>query len=185
MAMRNLDSIHKIGELVASIAVIISLIFVGIEIQQNNDIQRQQATRELSRDWSDAIASYQDAELACLFVRLGNDRANITAQEAAQIEAVLWRIYKVYELFHYQYEQGMIDESVWNGFSRLMMVEASYEPFRIWWGGYQGTFSPRFRKYFSEMIAETPMDSEAYFSNLECDTPVGADYWREYNGDNE
>ncbi len=32
--MWNLDSIHKIGELVAAVAVVISLLFAGLEVQQ-------------------------------------------------------------------------------------------------------------------------------------------------------
>ena len=179
--MWNLDRIHKIGELVAAIAVVISLLFVGIEVKQNNNIQRQQATRSLSRDWSDATASFQDPELACLFVRLGNERETLTAQEATQIEAVIWRIYKVYEELQYQYEQGMIDESVWSGFKRLMVTEMTYESYRAWWHGYQKTFSPRFREYMDTIVAETPINTEPYFLNMECDTPVGDDYWREYN----
>ncbi len=178
--MWNLDRIHKIGELVAAIAVVISLLFVGIEIKQNNNIQRQQATRSLSRDWSDATAAFQDPELACLFVRLGNEREKLTAQEATQIEAVIWRIYKVYEELQYQHEQGMIDESVWNGFRQLIAAEMSFESYRVWWLGYQKTFSPRFRKYMDKMVAEIPINTEAYFLNMECDTPVGDDYWREY-----
>jgi len=181
VTMWNLDRVHKIGELVASVAVVISLIFVGIEVKQNNSIQRQQATRNLSRDWSDATASYQDPELACLYIRLGNDRANLTAQEASQIEAVIWRIYKVYEQLQYQHEQGMIDESVWDGFRQLMTIEAGYVTFRVWWGGYQATFSPRFRNYLDTIMKETPVNAEAYFLNLECDTPVGEGYWQEYN----
>ena len=179
--MWNLDRVHKIGELVATIAVVISLVFVGIQVSQNNSIQRQQATRNLSRDWSDAVASYQDPELACLYIRLGNDRASLTAQEAGQIEAVIWRIYKVYEQLQYQHEQGMIDDSVWSGFRRLIETEASFEPFRVWWGGYQKTFSPRFRGFLDAIMNETPVDSEAYFSSMKCDTPVGKDYWREYD----
>ncbi len=96
--MWNLDRVHKIGELIAAIAVVISLLFVGVEVQRNNQIQEQLATRSLVRDWSNAIAAYTDPEIACLFVRLGNDCANLTAQEATQIEAALWRIYKVYEV---------------------------------------------------------------------------------------
>ena len=178
--MWNLDRIHKIGELIATVAVVISLVFVGIEVNQNTSIQKQQATRSLSRDWSDATASYQDPELACLYIRLGNDRANLTAQEASQIEAVIWRIYKVYEQLQYQYEQGMIDESVWNGFKQLMVTEASYETFRVWWGGYQKTFSPRFRNNLDAIMIETPVNPEAYFLNMKCDTPVGDDYWKAY-----
>jgi len=178
--MWNLDTIHKIGELIAAIAVVISLLFVGVEVQQNNNIQKQQATRSLARDWSDATAAYQDPEIACLFVRLGNDRANLTAQEATQIEAVLWRIYKVHEEMHYQYLEGMIDESVWSGFRRLTVIEASYESYRVWWLGYQRTFSPRFREHMDAILAESPVNADPYFLNMECDTPVGEDYWREY-----
>jgi hypothetical protein len=58
--MWKLGKIHKIGELVAAIAVVTSLLFVGIEIQQNNQIQSQTATRSLVRDWSDAIAAYME-----------------------------------------------------------------------------------------------------------------------------
>jgi hypothetical protein len=179
--MWNLNRVHKIAELVAAVAVIVSLIFVGVEVNRNNRIQRQQATRDLSRDWSDATASYQDPELACLYIRLGNDRANLTAQEATQIEAVIWRIYKVYEQLQYQHQQGMIDESVWSGFRQLMVTESSYETFRVWWGGYQKTFSPRFRSYLDAIMTETTINTDAYFLNMKCDTPVGEDYWREYN----
>ncbi len=178
--MWNLDRVHKIGELIAAIAVVISLLFVGVEVQRNNQIQEQLATRSLVRDWSNAIAAYTDPEIACLFVRLGNDRANLTAQEATQIEAALWRIYKVYEEIHYQYEDGMIDESIWDGFRNNIVVEASYEGYRAWWLGYQKTFSPRFRKYMDETMRATPVNPEPYFLNMECDTPVGTDYWREY-----
>ena len=178
--MWNLDRVHKIGELVAAIAVVISLLFVGIEISRNNSIQRQQATRSLSRDWSDVIASFQDPELACLFIRLGNDRAKLTAQEATQIEAVIWRIYKVYEEFHYQHGQGMIDESVWRGFKQLIVTEQSFGSYRVWWGGYQKTFSPRFRNFIDGIMDETSENANSYFVNLECDKPVGDDYWREY-----
>ena len=138
--MWNLDSIHKIGELIAAIAVVISLMFVGLEVQQNNIIQNQMATRSLARDWTNAITAYQDPDLACLWVRLMTDDENLTLQEATQIEAVYWRIYKVHEEMHYQYQQGMIDESVWGGFRYTMTAEASYQGFRDWWGA-TGTLS--------------------------------------------
>ncbi len=33
--MWNLDKIHKVGELIAAAAVVVSLLFVGYEVQQN------------------------------------------------------------------------------------------------------------------------------------------------------
>ena len=179
--MWKLKKIHRVGELSAAIAVVVSLIFVGIEVQQNNQIQKQQATRSLVRDWSNAAASYQDPEISCLWIRLMNDRENLTLQEATQIESVIWRLFRVDEELHYQYEQGMIDESVWSGFSVLIARQAAFEGYRVWWSGYQNTFSPRYRKYMDDVLATTPVDPNPYFLDMKCDTPVGKDYWREYN----
>jgi len=179
--MWKLKKIHKIGELAAAIAVVISLLFVGFEVQQNNQIQIQQATRSLVRDWNDASVPFQDPEIACLWIRLMNDRASLTLQEATQIEAVVWRLYRVDEEFHYQFEQGMIDESVWSGFRSLMIRQAAFEGNRVWWLGYQNTFSPRYREYMDDILATTPIDPNPYFLDMKCDTPVGVDYWREYS----
>jgi hypothetical protein len=178
--MWNLDRIHKIAELIGSVAVIISLLFVGMEVRQNNQIQRQLATRTLVRDWSDAYAAYTNPEIACLFLRLGTERASLTAQEATQVESVLVRIYKVLEELHYQHEQGMVDDSVWSGFKQLIVIEAGFEGYRVWWLGYQKTFSPRFREFMGEILSSVPVNPEPYYSNLKCDTPVGNDYWQEY-----
>ena len=60
------------------------------------------------------------------------------------------------------------------------IIQASYESYRVWWLGYQNTFSPRFRKHMDDIMAATPVNPEPYFLNMECDTPVGKDYWREY-----
>ena len=143
-------------------------------------ISKGNRPRAAWRDWSHASAAFQDPDLACLFVRPGNDRANLTTREATQIETVLWRIYKVHEELHYLHEQDMIDESVWQGFRQLLVIEAGYESYRTWWYGYHRTFSPRFREFMEEIMSTTSVNSEAYFLNMDCDTPVGEDYWRPY-----
>jgi len=167
----------RYAEIVSAIAVVASLVFVGIEVQQSNEIEKQFATRSLVNDWSNAISAYSDPELACLSMRMMNDRSNLTLRETTQIEAVYWRIYKVYEELHYQYEDGMIDEPVWGGFRKNIEIEASYEGYRVWWLGYRRTFSPRFQQFMDEMLSTTPIDPEPYFQNLECDSPIGEDYW--------
>lgn len=111
----------------SAIAVVASLVFVGFEVQQSNEIERQLATRSLVRDWSDAAAAYTDPDLACLSMRMMSDRESLSLQEATQIESVYWRIYKVNEELHYQFENGMIDESVWGGFRQNIAIEASYD----------------------------------------------------------
>jgi len=60
----KLKNTVRYAEIVSAIAVVASLLFVGFEVQQSNDIEKQLATRSLVRDWSDAAAAYSDPELA-------------------------------------------------------------------------------------------------------------------------
>ena len=175
--MNNLDSVHKFGELAAAIAVVLSLLFVGYEVQQNGVAQKQLATRSLVRDWSDAVATLEDPDLACLSHRLSADAASLTIREANQIGTAFWRIYKAHEELHYQYQQGMIDELVWNGFRRTAAETLSTQGMRDWWQSYRSLYSERFSDYIDELITETPLVTDALWLKMRCDDAVGEEYW--------
>ena len=175
----DLDRIHKLGELAAAIAVVLSLLFVGYEVQQNSLAQKQLATRSLVKDWSDAVAALEDREMACLSHRLATDPANLTVREAGQIETAFWRIYKAHEELHSQYEQGMIDESVWTGFRRTAMDTMSTRGMRDWWRSYRELYSERFQQYIDRLIRETPLQTNARRLSMACDDVVGSEYWQE------
>ena len=49
--MWSLRNIHQIGELFAAFAVVLSLLFVGYEVRQNNLTQIRNATQEVLRDY--------------------------------------------------------------------------------------------------------------------------------------
>jgi len=174
----NLDRIHKLGELAASVAVVLSLLFVGYEVRQNSFAQKQLTTRSLVKDWSDAVAALEDRELACLSHRLSADPANLTVREATQIETAFWRIYKAHEELQYQFEQGMIDESVWNGFRRTAVDTLSTQGMRDWWASYKSLYSERFQQYIDSLIEKTPLRTNTRLLGMACDDIVGNEYWQ-------
>ena len=170
--MWNLKKIHRGGELLAAVAVVISLIFVGYEIQQNNETQKRLTTRSLARDWSNAVESLQESELACLYLRMWTGSSDLTVGETLQVEMLLWRVYKVHEEIHYQYVEGEMDESVWSGFRNTISGAAANQAFRDWWAGFRTTFGERFRDYMDDMIATTPVRPYTRTINANCDNPV-------------
>jgi hypothetical protein len=167
----KLNKIHKVGELIAAAAVVVSLLFVGYEVQQNNETQKRLTTRSLARDWSFAVESLQEPELACLYLRMWTGSSDLTPRESLQVNMLLWRVYKVHEEFHYQYLDGEMDESVWTGFRNTTLLAASNQAFRDWWSNYRDTFGDRFRQHMDDMIATTPVRPRATM-NASCDGPV-------------
>jgi len=77
--MWPLSKIHQVGELIAAVAVVISLIFVGYEVRQNNERQIQATTQTMVSDYaSGLLAVANDAELACIYVRGTADYLSLT-----------------------------------------------------------------------------------------------------------
>ena len=168
--MWKLGKIHKVGELVAAAAVVTSLLFVGYEIQQNNETQKRLTTRSLARDWSNANESLQDSELACIWLRMWHGSGDLTATESMQIEMLFWRVFKVHEEIHYQYLEGEMDESVWIGFRNTTASSAANQGFRDWWSDYRMTFGNRFRQHMDDLIADTPVRSNPDMVGVSCDS---------------
>jgi hypothetical protein len=180
--MWNLKKAHKVSEMLASIAVILSLLFVGYEVQQNNLVQKQEATRDTVRDWSYALASFEAPGMACLNHRLFTEPETLTLEEASQIENIYVRLFKVQEELHYQHTQGMIDESVYEGFRNTLKWYAANQGFRNWFSTYRNTFSPRFQGLIDEVVKETVLVTDSYYMSLKCDSVVGEEYWQYKSG---
>ena len=170
--MWNLKKIHRVGELLAAVAVVVSLIFVGYKIQQYNETQKRLTTRSLARDWSNTVESLQDGELACLYLRMWTGSTDLTAREELQVEMLFWRVYRVHEEIHYQFVEGEMDESVWTGFRNTTSGAVARQAFRDWWSGYRSTFGDRFRNHIDDMIATTPLRPRQVIMNKSCDDPV-------------
>ena len=168
----KLNKIHKVGELVAAAAVVVSLLFVGYEVQQNNETQKRLTTRSLARDWSYAVESLQEAELACLYLRMWTGSSDLTPGESMRVNMLLWRVYKVHEEFHYQYLDGEMDASVWTGFRNTTLSAASNQAFRDWWSHYRQTFGDRFRQHMDDMIATTPVRPRPGTMTANCDDVI-------------
>ena len=93
---------------------------LGLRDVRTQDFDRP--TQWYAASWdvslSDGFATLEGREMACLCHRLAADPSNLTSREAGQIETASWRIYRAHEELQPQCEQGMIAESVWNGFRR-------------------------------------------------------------------
>ena len=118
--MWSLDKIHKVGELVAAAAVVISLVFVGYEVQQNNRAQTRTATEAVVRDFVGTVRSlHVDAEMACLYAIGVQDFASLSGSERLRLSAYLMGVFYALQEMHNLQKESAIDQGVWRGFERL------------------------------------------------------------------
>ncbi len=144
--MWSLDKFHKIGELVAAAAVVISLVFVGYEVQQNNRAQTRMATEAVVRDFVGTLRSlHVDAEMACLYAIGVQDFASLSGSERLRLSAYLMGVFYALQEMHNLQKESAIDQGVWRGFERLSQEIIALPGVAQWFATRRHFFSEDFQ----------------------------------------
>ena len=78
----SMKRVLQIGELIAAAAVVISVIFVVIEIRQNSEAQIQSTTQAAVSDYIGSLERLVDnPDFTCLYVRAVQDYQSLTGSE--------------------------------------------------------------------------------------------------------
>lgn len=143
---------QDIRDTVGLLAVVAGLVFVGWEIRQNNALARAATRNEIAVQIQDLQMNLSSSpQLADVVVRRHNGE-ELTAVENTQFLVRSTAMFRYFENVHYQYRQGLYEDSeflahsrVWRGF----MANAGYEEV---WCSLRDTFSPEFREMFEGLL---------------------------------
>ena len=109
--MHRLQKYALVAEIIGAIAIVSSLLFVGIQIRQNSLISEVNAYQELIAQISLSntlkIENPQFAALNQRFIAGGQPQSD---SEYGQLESFLYMTYRHGDLAYRQYENGLIDE---------------------------------------------------------------------------
>ncbi len=107
------EKLHEyalIAEIVGGIAIVCSLIFVGVQIRQNSEINEINAYQDLISQITVMNAQrVQDPQFADLFWRFDHGEQPVDDIERARLEAFLYMVFRHGDLAYRQYDKGLID----------------------------------------------------------------------------
>lgn len=165
--MWSLNKIHQVGELVAAVAVIASLLLVAYEVQQNNERQQQAMTQELITSYTDILTLLtQDRDLRCAYSKGLRDYHGLSGQERLAVGAYLLALMRHREDLYYQYLDGAIEPSIWAGFHRATQEVMRRPGWQQWYESRRAWFSDVFQAYLDDMLGP-PVD-DLPFQDPDC-----------------
>ena len=112
----NLAELASIGEIVSSIAVIISLVYLAMQIRQNTEAERTSTYQSIVSDFgalNNNMAS--TPELSDMFVRGLENFEQFNPDERARISQSFFQCFRYFENMFYQHHKGYLDEDIWVG----------------------------------------------------------------------
>jgi len=151
----NWDAIGAVGEAVGAAGVIISLLYLAVQIR--GDARAKRAT--MTHAQSQANAGFASIlatgpEVAELYSRGVQDFAVLRGAELIRFSALMIHMFRLYEDQFFQWTEGDFDPHVWHGLDAAISDFCSLPGLQAWWKTRSHWFSEQFQALIEGKIAE-------------------------------
>ena len=150
----KISAINEGVSLIANIGVIGSIIFLGLEMQQNTEMMQSRTRNSIVEHQLFQYGRVLDnTEIFDIRQKL-NSNLDVTETERNQFHFYVFSQLRMWENEFYQYQMGLFDAEEFDArriaWGRVMSFDASVERWKI----AEETFDPDFRVYLNAIIDE-------------------------------
>ncbi len=145
-----------IGELIGGVAVVASLVYVGLQIRQNTRDTRASNFHAITDSFNAInLQMAGNPELARIFEMGNRDLGSLSAQERVQYGFMFLAPFRVHETIFYQSRSGAGEEELWLAEQKTMKALLSEPGARRWWKENPLSLTPEFREFVEKRILST------------------------------
>jgi len=157
----NWDAIGAIGENIGAFAVVISIIYLAVQIRQNTKTVAANTAQAVTDSAVDALMRVAEShDLSSVAAKTFAGDKSLTGVEQMQLQLVLRSLFRNFENYFYQHRRGYFEEEIWAGYKLVIFDQLSTEAFRDWWDANSRLFGKSFVEFVNnEVLAGSPMQS--------------------------
>jgi len=146
--------IRTLVEIVGVVSVVISLVFVGMELRQNTDaVQTANHFSLLELNMGVNEYYYQYPKLAQVWDRINTaDESAFTDDQKADAAWIRQNMFDVWEAAFYSYESGQLDEELWQAWESAKIRNLKSAAAREWWDSSKDRFGIAFQRYVDGLV---------------------------------
>ena len=156
----SIEDLGSIGELISSIAVLVSLIYLAIQIRRSTDTSRTSTYQAVVAEFAALNRAMSvTPNLSALFAGALEDFDSLDPNDRATISQLFFVVFHNFENMYYQYRKGYLEDDVWIGWKRLMLTYHSRPGFQSWWKMRSDVYSPSFVEFLATEQLDRPVAS--------------------------
>ena len=141
----GLTQLAQLAEVVAAVAVVVSLIYVGNELRTNTAAVESasiQTQTQIQGELLLLLAS--DSTLSRIRAMGGDDPAQLTGVDAQRFFYLMRQTWINLQSVYFQHELGVMDDRIWEVYQRTICAIWSSPGIRQNWSGHDNTLDPDF-----------------------------------------
>lgn len=151
----TLDQLVAISQAVAAVGVILSLVFLAIQLRQNTRAVRSASIQTLVQSLSDTAQVIVDNEyLVPIMLKASTNPEGLTEEERARLHFCFVMTIRRFEGVYFQRELGLVDPAIIDGFERSHVSLLASKSGGAWWADKKSIFNSGFVSYIDKRLSE-------------------------------
>jgi hypothetical protein len=144
----NWDEISAISQAIGSVAVVFSVLYLGIQVHRSTRIAKLAAQDAAASALREVTAPFaENAELARVW-RMGLENLqSLSAEEQARFFHSTYQFLKAFETIHFHHIYGLMDDQIFQGWSGLLRHYIASPGIDHYWRRRYYLFSKRFQTF--------------------------------------
>jgi hypothetical protein len=149
----TLETAGIIAEVIASVAVLISLWYLAIQLRQNTELARAELEVQLGVTWAELHdCMIQNPSLARAYDLAENNWSEMTDED---VRAYLWFVAKSFHILEgmfRQYRRGLLTREAWEPYERYIAGVLQIEAVMRWWRSDGSLTSNEFKSHVETLL---------------------------------
>lgn len=155
MEASTLENLANVGELVGGFAVVVSLIYLAIQIRQNTANIRSATLATNTEIWSSMLTQVAHPDFNESYLLGSSGKPDLKPHQLLQFYLICRAIFVAFESQFYQHQQGTLDSEIYLGYERSTKNQILSLPgFQAYWRATSHEFSPDFVERVDQLIGE-------------------------------
>lgn len=154
--MTILEQIYYVAELLGVTAVVVSLVYVAVQVKQGAQVVRLNAAHSIAESWRDTASLIAgSADLAELLTKGFRDPESLLGPEKLRFNAYLQNLFKIFENAFYHQRQDALDEQFWIGMKEWFVGVTDMPGAKAYWEQLRYIYSEDFQRFMDEQVVPT------------------------------
>jgi hypothetical protein len=148
----SFSDLAAVGSFISGIGVLISLIYLGLQVRQNTRAVRSQIHQNIADSWFSVGAMLADhaREFTAGLKTDASTYEGMSDEDKFAFLTCIFAFFKHFENMYLQHKEGFMAADTWNAWTGLMFMYWQMPAVQNWWKARRLTFSPEFRRFIEE-----------------------------------
>jgi uncharacterized membrane protein len=166
----RLKKIALLVEVLGGIAILISLVFVGIQLKENTKATRSStatATIDTMTNWYVTMGA--NAETSASFYRFLANPESMTKEERIQHIYNFHGLFLAFQNSYYLSLEGTLDERIPKSLNQVIYGVKDQPGFKLYWKSRKSIFFEEYREYVDDLLNSTDIVSDGVYEDENSD----------------